>query len=29
MAIGKRHKAKTVSEEKEAERPFEINLPEA
>ena len=27
MAIDKRHKAKTVSEEKEVERPFEINLP--
>ena len=27
MAIDKQHKAKTFSEEKEAERPFEINLP--
>ena len=27
MAIDKQHKAKTVSDEKEAERPFEINLP--
>ena len=27
MAIDKRHMAKTVSEEKEAERPFEFNLP--
>ena len=27
MAIDKRPKAKTVSEEKEAEQPFQINLP--
>ena len=27
MAIDKQHKAKTVSEEKEAEKPFEIHLP--